>query len=1260
MHFAHAITDPLATNLILPNSYQTNVVSPYANNSFPMNANYSYVNNPPFYYSNQFLQLGIQYSDLFGSIVNSKISKQIGNKNALALEFDYGDESNRIAGTWGLMLTPNQFLKFTAERLSQLLPFDFVTGNVEQRIPQYAYGSAYEFVFPNSKLNDINIEGYYAQAQSHFLNSIFFISDGSEFIDLRHIAGATSSGGSLGIDTIPWNTAALGVKLNYDAVHYNAVYVLQGTNQNDNEFGVTLNFEQLLSQHLKLNLSGSKRAPYDEYGGGLSWLFTTSPVEVGFSVDHIISHNSTPDETEYLVRATIGFSRDSSQGLQRFYAPSFATKDNLMTWTDAPAVHMDRVLATADEIIKKVALILSSLSPISGPTTGGTLITITGNGFTPSTAINFESVASGLTALSGLGATATATATAATATNVIFVNNQTLQVTTPAHSAGLVTVTATNPDGSSSSLPNAFTFVAAGPALESITVTPANPSVAAGLQQQFTATGHFSDGSTQNITSQVTWTSLNSGTATINASGLATGVAVGSTTITATKNSVSGNTVLSVTAAVLQSIVVTPVSVSVVAGFTQQYTAMGHYSNGTTQNITSTVTWASSNQSAATISNLVGTQGLATGVAAGATTISATLNSIVGNTSLTITPPVLQSITVSPANATITTGGTLQYTATGNYSNGTTQDLTTSATWNSSNSSAATISNLPGTQGLATGTATGTELSTTISATFNSITGSTSLTVTPESLEFIVITPPSASVAAGLTQQFTATGHYTDGSTHDLTTQATWHSSSTSVATVDATGLAKGVAVGTSNISATFDLVVSDNAVLTVTPAVLQSITVMPPSASVAAGLTQQFTATGNYSDGSTQPLTTSVTWNSSNPSAATISNLAGSQGLAKGVAVGTANISATLGSITSSNAVLTVTPAVLQTIIVTPSSASVAAGLTQQFTATGNYSDGSTQDLTTSATWNSSNPSAATISNVAGSQGLATGVAVGTTNISAMFNAVTSNNAVLTVTPPVLQSITVTPANQTIISGNTLQYTATGHFSDGSTSDITTAVTWASTNTSAATISNVAGTQGLATGVATGTTGTTTITATQNAISGSTNLTVIVLQSITVTPANATIAVGATQQYTATGHYSDSSTQNLTAQVVWGSSNSAAATISAGGLATGVAVGSTSISATKGTVVGSTGLSVAAVPHPTGVNPASGPSGGGQGVTIQGSGFTGTTGVTFGGNAATNVVVINDGVITCRTPGNVAGPADITVTNLVGSGTLSHAYTYI
>jgi hypothetical protein len=135
-----------------------------------------------------------------------------------------------------------------------------------------------------------------------------------------------------------------------------------------------------------------------------------------------------------------------------------------------------------------------------------------------------------------------------------------------------------------------------------------------------------------------------------------------------------------------------------------------------------------------------------------------------------------------------------------------------------------------------------------------------------------------------------------------LTSQVTWASATTSVATIDAAGKATAVAAGTSSISAKLGTV-TGSTVLTVIAAALQSIAVTPANPTVAAGLTQQFTATGTYSDNSTHDLTGQVTWASATTSVATID----AAGKATAVAAGTSNISAKLGAVTGST-VLTVT----------------------------------------------------------------------------------------------------------------------------------------------------------------------------------------------------------------------------------------------------------------------------------------------------------------------------------------------------------------
>jgi hypothetical protein len=270
-----------------------------------------------------------------------------------------------------------------------------------------------------------------------------------------------------------------------------------------------------------------------------------------------------------------------------------------------------------------------------------------------------------------------------------------------------------------------------------------------------------------------------------------------------------------------------------------------------------------------------------------------------------------------------------------------------------------------------------------------------------------------------------------------------------------------------------------------VTSATLQSIGVTPVSPSIAKGTTEQFIATGTYSDGSSVDLTQFVTWESKDGTVATISNAAGSRGLATAVDIGSTDISAAFGGKTGSTT-LTVTAAVLVSIAVNPATPSIPRGLTEQFVATGTFSDGSTQVLTDSVSWSSTSPTVASIANT-GSPGLATGLSTGTTTIKAVEGGV-AGSTILTVTNAVLLSIAVTPTDVMMPRSSTRQFTAKGTFSDSSVVDLTTQVTWGSSNPDVVAISNAALSQGLATALDQGMV---TITATKGAVSGTTSATV-------------------------------------------------------------------------------------------------------------------------------------------------------------------------
>jgi hypothetical protein len=171
-----------------------------------------------------------------------------------------------------------------------------------------------------------------------------------------------------------------------------------------------------------------------------------------------------------------------------------------------------------------------------------------------------------------------------------------------------------------------------------------------------------------------------------------------------------------------------------------------------------------------------------------------------------------------------------------------------------------------------------------------------------------------------------------------------------------------------------------------------------------------------------------------------------------------------------------------LSAIVVTPATASIALGTTQQFAATAQFDDGSSLDVTAQASWSSSALGVATVSNAAATKGLATSVSVGTATITAALGGA-NGSATLTVNPVTLVSIAIEPLAATANVGDTINYLARGTYNDGSSQIITTLVTWSSTDTNVATISTgSAGTEGQANAVASGDT---TIQATFTPVTG-------------------------------------------------------------------------------------------------------------------------------------------------------------------------------
>jgi trimeric autotransporter adhesin len=586
--------------------------------------------------------------------------------------------------------------------------------------------------------------------------------------------------------------------------------------------------------------------------------------------------------------------------------------------------------------------------------------------------------------------------------------------------------------------------------LSGLSVLPTTATLAPGASVSLTATGTYSDGSTQNLTSSVTWSSSNTSDVSVSPAGVATGLTSGSATISASTGSftAAATITVSIAAATLKSIEVSPANSTLPVNTTQQFSAVGSYSDGSSRDLTAQVSWSSSTIGSATVS----TSGLVTGVGGGSATITATLNSVSGSTSVTVSAPTITAISVAPGDVTLPLAVSEQYTASAIYSDGSVQDLVSGVTWSSSSATVASVDS----NGLATTLSAGTA---TITATVGSFTDSSTITVVPASLVSITVAPASVSLAAGTQQQFTATGSFSDGSTQVLTS-ATWSSSTASVMTVDANGLGQALAAGSSTITVTSGSM-SGTAAVTVTGATLVSMTIAPLNSTMPEGATKQFTATGTFSDSSTEDLTATALWSSTDASVATIDNT----GLAASGVTGTTTITASVGAISASTT-LTVSSVDLISITVLPANPTVETHTSVKFTAIGNYSDGSTAPLT-SVSWRSSKNN---LANMHGSSGILRAKKAGNLTVTASASGVTGTTSV-TISNGTLVSIAITPAGATVSAGSTQQFAAIGTFSDGSTEDVSINSHWSSSTPSVATIANAPVNAGLATTYAVGTT---------------------------------------------------------------------------------------------------------------------------------------------------------------------------------------------
>lgn len=699
----------------------------------------------------------------------------------------------------------------------------------------------------------------------------------------------------------------------------------------------------------------------------------------------------------------------------------------------------------------------------------------------------------------------------------------------------------------------------------SIRITPQAVSLRIAQTTKLTAQAFDAQGNPL-ANRKFTWISGAPSVATVNQLGDVAAIGTGTAAVFAATEGISASATITVSSIPVASVQVTPTTLSLQAGGSAQLTATPRDAGG--NSLTGrVVVWSSSSDAIAVVSST----GRVTAVSAGNAVITATSDGVSGTSSVTVSNVPVASVTVTPANPTLSVNQTLGMTATmrdaaGNILSGRT------VTWASQNQAVATVN----TQGVVTAVASGTA---TIVATSEGVNGTTVITVSTIPVARVDVAPTTVSLNPGQTSQLTATAY--DANNNVLVRPVTWVSSNTAVATVSTTGLVTAVASGNATISATSGGV-TGTAVITVAQVPVASVTVTPGAPNMFPNDVLQLTATARDAGGNVitgRP----TTWVSSNTSIATVS----ATGLVTAVAQTTpaaATITATIGGV-SGSATVTINQTPVASVTLAPASASILQGQQTGFIATARDAGGNV--ISRPITWSTTNPTV--IINVT-QGGVVTGINPGTEGVIAMAVGAgtggtnVGDTASVTVSLVPVASMTLSPKPVSLFTGQQTQlglqlFDSAG----GSLSQAGRSISWASRDPAIASVTS----GGQVAGVSPGTTR--VVVSTQGAsttVFDSVNVTVAASQaaSVTVQPKPNSIYQGATKALRAV-IVDGFGTVVRGRPVAWASRNPAIATVSQvsgvpdSATFSGVGIGSTYIIAQDGALLDSSLITVQAVP---------------------------------------------------------------------------------
>ncbi|MFD7525775.1 Ig-like domain-containing protein [Paenibacillus chitinolyticus] len=643
-------------------------------------------------------------------------------------------------------------------------------------------------------------------------------------------------------------------------------------------------------------------------------------------------------------------------------------------------------------------------------------------------------------------------------------------------------------------------------------------SLEVGGTASLTATAVYDSGATENVTVKTDWTSGSPEIASVYA-GSVTAKKEGKAVITATHK---GKTVI-VNVTVnkhVRSLIKDVQTIDLRKGKSEQIKLTAYYDDGTNEDVTKKAEWNIDNGSVATVVN-----GLVTGQSSGTAIVSAKYNNQI--VSVPVSIEIAKRVDPDKSQISMLLKDSEAITLIATYPDGTSEDVSDIAEWESDNPNVADVL-----KGKVTGYGPG---KATIKASYG--TKSAAIKVDVDNAIKLDLGKETVLLKKNGTEQLNLKATYADGSSDDITARADWSSSDENIVSVvkgklfaNATGEVTVTAkYGTKTVSVVVDVDVPKRLEAEKDPLFLQT------------GKEEQIVLWATYADDTKEDVADEAKWTVDNEAVVSVTD-----GKVTARKAGEANVTATYGGKTVTVKVSVDIP---NTIKASTKTVNFQVGSYEKVTLNAIYSDGKVEDVTDKADWTSS---AADIAEVR--KGVITGVGTGAATVTAKYG---TRTAVVQVSVGVLK--TLTTGSKTTISlkktgTQVLDLTAT--YSDGTKEDVTKEAVWTSSNEKAATVD-----AGLVTGVASGES---TITATFNNKTVTFKVQVDMADKLTANPTFLNFDLGENKLITLTSTDGSGTPKDVTKEAEWTSSSAAVATVD-NGLVTPVSRGKTTITAKYG-----------------------------------------------------------------------------------------------